>query len=234
MKKTMKNILFLIATFIIFFTSCKKDDVIDGGLSTEYVNMTTYDFLKSHPQHLFDTTLMIIDKAGLKDKVNAAKTFFVPTNYSIRNFLLSKQQEIRKQNEKLNFNIDSLFKYYTPKMLQDSMSVYFFSGRITRNDLTEKGTIYQTEEPSTKLLATLEQSTSNDYLVDGIISQGPKFIYLTKVIGERDIMKNGSLNDPSGNTKLNDIRVLCQTTGLLTNTGVVHVLNNTHIWAFRR
>lgn len=230
----MKNILFLTATFIVFFTSCKKDDVIDGGLSTEYVNMTTYDFLKSHPQHLFDTTLMIIDKAGLKDKVNAAKTFFVPTNYSIRNFLLSKQQEIRKQNEKLNFNIDSLFKYYTPKMLQDSMSLYFFSDRITRNDLTEKGTIYQTEESSTKLLATLEQSTSNDYLVDGIISQGPKFIYLTKIIGERDIMKNGSLNDPSGNTKLNDIRVLCQTTGLLTNTGVIHVLNNTHIWAFRR
>ncbi|KKX51031.1 hypothetical protein [Sphingobacterium sp. IITKGP-BTPF85] len=229
----MKKIIFLTAV-IIGFLRVVKDDVIDGRLSIGYVNMTTYDFLKSHPQHLFDTTLMIIDKAGLKDKVNAAKTFFVPTNYSIRNFLLSKQQEIRKQNEKLNFNIDSLFKYYTPKMLQDSMSVYFFSGRITRDDLTEAGTIYQTEEPSTKLLATLEQSTSNDYLVDGIISQGPKFIYLTKIIGERDIMKNGSLNDPSGNTKLNDIRVLCQTTGLLTNTGVIHVLNNTHIWAFRR
>lgn len=234
MKKTMKKILFLTTVIIIFLTSCKKDDVIDGGLSIGHVNMTTYDFLKSHPQHLFDTTLMIIDRAGLKDKVNAAKTFFVPTNYSIRNFLLLKQQELRKKDEKLNFNLDSLFKYYSPKMLQDSMLVYFFADRITRDELTATGTIYQTEEPSTKLLATLEQSTSNDYLVDGIISQGPKFIYLTQIIGERDIMKNGSLNDPSGNTKLNDIRVLCQTTGLLTNTGVVHVLSNGHIWAFRR
>lgn len=230
----MKKLIFLTLALIVFFASCAKDEVIDGGISNEYTNVTTYDFLKSHPQHLFDTTLMIIDKAGLKDKVNAAKTFFVPTNYSIRNFLLAKQEEIRKNNEKLNFNIDSLFKYYTPKMLQDSMSVYFFSGKITRDDLTETGTVYQTQEASTKLLATLEQSTSTDYLVDGIISQGPKFIYLTKVIGERDVMKNGSLSDPSGNAKLNDIKVLCQTTGILTNTGVIHVLSNTHKWAFRK
>ncbi|QQT63514.1 hypothetical protein I6I97_06925 [Sphingobacterium multivorum] len=231
----MKNtFIYLSIIALVTIFSCKKEAVIDGGVSDPHVNMTTYDFLKSHPQHLFDTTLMIIDKAGLKDKVNSAGTFFVPTNYSIRNFLLAKQNEWRKKDERLNFNLDSLFKYYPQKMLQDTMSVYLFSDRIVRDNLTESGTIFQTQEPTTKLLVTLEKSTNGDYLEDGIISQGPKLLYLTKIYGERDVMKNGSLSDPSGKANLNDTKLLCQTSGIISTTGIVHVLNNQHIWAFRR
>ncbi|WP_418359295.1 hypothetical protein [Sphingobacterium detergens] len=232
MKKTILYIGLLCFMSLLF--SCKKDGVIDGGVSDPRVNMTTYDFLKSHPRHLFDTTLMIIDKAGLKDRVNATGTFFVPTNYSIRLFLLAKQNELRKTDERLNFNLDSLFKFYPPKMLQDSMSVYFFNDRIVRDNLTETGTIFQTQEPTTKLLVTLEKSTSADYTEDGIISQGPKLLYLTKIYGERDVMRNGSLSDSSGKASLNDTKVLCQTSGIITTTGMVHVLSNQHTWAFRR
>lgn len=232
MKKTIVYIGLFCCISLLF--SCKKDSVIDGGVSDPHVNMTTYDFLKSHPRHLFDTTLMIIDKAGLKDRVNSAGTFFVQTNYSIRNFLLAKQNELRKKDERLNFNLDSLFKYYTPKMLQDSMSVYLFSDRIVRDNLTETGTIFQTQEPNTKLLVTLEKSTSGDYTEDGIISQGPKLLYLTKIYGERDVLINGSLSDPSGKANLNDTKVICQTSGIITTTGIVHVLSNRHIWAFRK
>lgn len=231
----MKNTIFYIGLIsLVSLFGCKKDGIIDGGISDPHVNMTTYDFLKSHPQHLFDTTLMIIDKAGLKDKVNSAGTFFAPTNYSIRNFLLLKQNEWRKKDERLNFNLDSLFKHYTPKMLQDSMSVYLFNERIVRDNLTEAGTIFQPQEPSTKTLVTLEQSTSTDYIRDGIISQGPKLLYLTKIYGERDVMKNGAWVDPSGNPRLNDTKVLCQTSGIISTTGIVHVLSNQHSWAFRK
>ncbi|MDR2275204.1 MAG: hypothetical protein LBF27_30110 [Sphingobacterium sp.] len=232
----MKNTILYIGLigFVSLLFSCKKDGVIDGGLSDPRVNMTTYDFLKSHPRHLFDTTLMIIDKAGLKDKVNNAGTFFVPTNYSIRLFLLAKQNELRKTDEQINFDLDSLFKYYSPKMLRDSMSVYLFNDRIVRDNLTETGTIFQTQEPTSKLLVTLEKSTSGDYTEDGIISQGPKLLYLTKIYGERDVIRDGSLSDPSGQASLNDTKVLCQTSGIITTTGIVHVLNNKHFWAFRR
>src|SRR5882762_2161700 len=125
----MKKIIYIpIAAFIILLaiSSCKKDAVIDGGLSIEKVNMSTYDFLKSNNRHMFDTTLLIIDKAGMKDIINGPGTFFVPNDYSITSYLSAKQNEARKIDERKNFNLDTLFKYYSAQMLKDSMGIYFF------------------------------------------------------------------------------------------------------------
>ncbi len=217
-------------TMVALMMSCKKDGVIDGGKSIAKVDMTTYDFLKTHPSKKFDTTLLIIDKAGLKDLINSPGTFFVPNNYAIRNFLNAKRDEARKTDERLNYNLDSLFKKFTPKMLKDSMGIYFFPKEIVREDLNENGTSYQTSTPNQLLDISLE--VSNDYQVDGIINNKPKYVYVTKVMGAKDIMVNAERVDPSGNKNLLDIKVICQTTGILTNTGVVHVLGNQHRWAF--
>lgn len=194
--------------------------------------MTTYDFVKSNPHQMFDTTLLIIDKAGMKDLINSQGTFFIPNDYAITNFLNAKRDEARKKDERLNYNLDSLFKYFSPKMLRDSMAIYFFPERIVRDGLNSEGKSYQTSTPGVTLDVSLEES--NDYTVPGIITNKPKYVYLNKILGAKDILDGLTKVDPSRNPKLLDIKALCQTSGIITNTGVVHVLSNTHLWTFKQ
>lgn len=232
MKKMKITYLMMTAlTLVALMMSCKKNGVIDGGLSIGKVNMTTYDFLKTHPTKQFDTTLLIIDKAGLKDLINSPGTFFVPNNYAIRSYLNVKRAEVRAKDERLDFTLDSLFKKFTPQMLKDSMGIYFFPKKITREDLNVNGTNYQTSTPNVLLNISLE--ASNDYQIGGIINNKPEYMYLTKILGAKDIINDkGNRVDPSGDVRLIDRKIICQTTGILTNTGVVHVLHNLHRWSF--
>ncbi|SHF21688.1 hypothetical protein SAMN04488522_102470 [Pedobacter caeni] len=233
MKKIKTTYLLIVAfTMTLLVMACQKDAIIDGGLSNEKVDMTTYDFLKSHYTKRFDTTLMIIDKAGMKDLINSPGTFFVPNNFTITNYLNAKREQARKKDERLNYTLDSLFKFFTPKMLRDSMGIYFFPQRIVRGDLNATGTAFQTSVPGEKLDVSLE--VVNQYTVDGVITNRPEYIYLNKILGAKDILKDGAKVDPSGDVKLKDIKGLCQTTGIITNTGVVHVLANNHIWSFKQ
>ena len=69
--KKIYNTLFVLVAAGLFFSACKKDDYFVGGtLHNAKVNMTTYDFLKSNNRGLFDTLLLLVDKAGIKDKIN--------------------------------------------------------------------------------------------------------------------------------------------------------------------
>lgn len=222
----------LMVFLLLAVSSCEKNAIVDGGLSNEKVNLSTYDFLKSHPRKMFDTTLLIIDKAGMKDLINGPGTFFVPDDYTIANYLAIKQAEARENDERNNFTLDSLLNY-TPQMLKDSMGMYFFPKRITRNDLNSTGTEYETSTPGVKLTVSLEQRNDN-YQIDGVITGRAKYIFLTKVKGEKDIIDSDYSNiDPSGDDELKDQMTVCQTTGILTNNGVVHVLSNSHIWTYK-
>jgi hypothetical protein len=230
----MKKILYIllnISFVLLFFSACKKDAVINGGLSSPNINMTTYDYIKSNPRNLFDTTLRVIDRAGMKDIINAAGTFFLPTDYVIGNYITLKQTEIRKKDERLNFTLDSLLKF-TPQMLRDSMGIYCFKERLTRDKLSDPGALYKSNTANVDLWVSLIEV--DQYTVDGVISTKPKYIYLTKIVGAKDIVENGVTHDPTNDAKKLDIKVLCQTTGLITTTGIVHVLSNSHNWSFKQ
>ena len=228
----MKNInmLFIIPFVAMLFSSCKKDSVIDGGVSSPKVNMTTYDYLKSHPRGLFDTLLMIIDKGEMKDLINSKGTMFAPTNYSIKNFLSLRQAQVRAVDERKNYTLDTLFKYFTPKMLRDSMSVYLFPETIVRDGLDANGKEFASKLDNYKFLISLEPHTNDDYNAGGLIPERPKFLYYTRIIGERDVLVAGQIKDPSGNAILLDQKFICQTSGIETTTGVLHVLTNNHTW----
>lgn len=229
----MKNILkfcFAICLSILFFTSCTKDQIIDGGVSNPRVNMTTYEYLKAHPRGLFDTLIMIIDKGEMVDLINSQKTFFAPTDYNINNYLTVRQTAIRKIDERKNYTLDSLFKEFTPQMLRDSMSVYLFADEITRDNINPTGVTFNSALPGYSFLISLEEHANDDYNAGGLIPERPSFMHYNRVIGERDILSAGQIKDPTGNSNLVDVKALCQTTGILTNTGVLHVLTNTHTW----
>ncbi|MEJ2901774.1 fasciclin domain-containing protein [Pedobacter panaciterrae] len=215
MKIKLSYILTLVA-FCVAFTACKKNDYIIGGdLHDPHVNMTTYDFLKTKP--LFDTLVVLIDKAGLKDEINGNNTFFAPTDYSIKALLARRTLIIQQkyQDENIKYTLDSL---PVPE-LRDSLRSHLFTGKINREQLSLENKVFKSlsGEDFSILLKQVDSYT-------GLVTTRPQYLYLTKI-------RNGLDPNPIPDDYLDedrDIIELVQTSGILTTNGVLHVLNNTH------
>lgn len=222
MKSNIKWPLF--ALLIIAFASCRKDDYLVGGsLHNPQFNGTTYDYLKTNP--LFDTLLLLIDKTGLKEEVNATgATFFAPTDYSIHNYV-KKVVQARKRLEANDENLIFNFGELDFDELKDSLRAYLFPEKIERGGLNEVGKFYTAKDNEQRHIA-LRKDPSGEYQTGGLTIV-PEYIYFSKVIGAIDPIDNSDVPDAE-----QDMRVVAQTTGILTTTGVLHVLANSHIFTF--
>lgn len=205
----------------LLFAACKKDDHFLGGSPTnDHTDLTTYEYLKANPN--FDTLILLIDKAGLKETVNSDVTFVAPTDYSIKQFLAfrTKLLQIEENDENITYTIDSL---KAPE-LRDSLLAYVFTGKIVRADLSLESQVYKNkvgEDFAFKL-------TKNDGF-GNIFSGGVKYMALTKVI-------NGLDPDPRPDDypeEDRDMQYTLQTTGIITKTGVLHVLQNNHVFYWK-
>jgi hypothetical protein len=216
----MKNSIIILIITIAFF-SCKKEYTIGGSVSDPHVNMTTYDYLKTNP--LFDTLLLLIDRTGLKDEVNSAGTFFAFTDYSITNYIKAKQADLRvkRNDENLVYTFDSLDFV----MLKDSVRAYLFKDKITRDNTTESGRLFKTNEGELRLINLVPIP---DYTDGTVFSQMPKYLFYSKMI---PFDGNPVPTDSTGIPGLKPGQLLiavCQTSGIITTTGVLHVLSNNH------
>lgn len=214
--KIKSSYILTLISFCLAFTACKKNDYIIGGdLHDPHVNMTTYDFLKT--KSLFDTLVVLIDKAGLKDEINGNNTFFAPTDYSIKDLLARRTLIIQQkyQDENIKYTLDSL---PVPE-LRDSLRSHLFSGKINREQLSLENKIFKSlsGEDFSILLKQVNSYT-------GLVTTKPEYLYLTKI-------RNGLDPDPIPDDypdEDKDIIELVQTSGILTTNGVLHVLNNKH------
>lgn len=202
------------------FAACKKDDYKnDGGVSNAYVDMTTYDYLKSNPK--FDSLVKVIDKAGLKDAVNGDITLFATTNYGVVDYVAAKKNQIAIQTGKENFNFG--IKDIPSKELSDSLKTYMFAGKINRDQITLAGKLYDSALgpiPNVQYMIKFRRSFDYSAYVSYV-----DYVTYTKVIGTRDD-KELDQNAIPDNQK--DKAVDCQTSGIITRTGIIHVLNGNH------
>lgn len=217
----MKKIISIcICVAVVLIASCKKDSYKnDGGVSNAYVNMTTYDYLKSKPQ--FDSLVRIIDRAGLKDEVNGDITFFASTNYSIVEYVRAKKN--KKAIELDDENIDFGIKDLNVKELNDSLKTYMFAGKINRDQITLDGKLYNSLlGPLANVQYLIKFRRTFDYssYVDHV-----DYVTYTKVIGTRD---DKELNQEAIPESQKDRAIDCQTSGIITTTGIIHVLNGNH------
>lgn len=221
--KTFKLFILFAAAIAVFY-SCKKEDTIGGKLFNAQVNVTTYDYLKTN--HLFDTLVIMIDKLNLKDEVNSSGTFFAVTNYSIHNFVLAKQAQLQLKNENLKFTFDSL----NLSTLKDSLRAYMFKSRYTRNNLTLAGTLATADDGELRLI---QLRPTTDY-TSNLFTTSPQYIYMSKLVATQYYSLPPVLDTTT--VKLLDpsqiLSALCQTTGILTTTGVLHVLSNDHTFTY--
>lgn len=218
MKKYIGSIVCAVA---ILLNACKKDDYKnDGGTSNPYVDMTTYDFLKSKPQ--FDSLVKIIDHAGLKDAVNGNITLFATTNYSAVPYVAAKKYErsVVIGNENFEFGIDDI----PVKELADSMKTYMFPGKINRDVITVSGKFYPTllTTPPAGVSYLIKFRRTFDYnqFVDYV-----DYVSYVKVVGTRDDREPDPDKIPESQK---DRSIECQTSGIITKTGIVHVIDGRH------
>ncbi|MBV8253456.1 MAG: fasciclin domain-containing protein [Chitinophaga sp.] len=228
----MKKLIYyscMLGLAIVLLQACKKDNYIVGGsLHNPKYNGTTYDYL--HTNHLFDTLLIVIDQLGLKDEINANNTtFFAPTNYCFYNYV-KKIVQARKRIAQNDENLVVNFSDIDLNTLRDSIRAYIFPGRIVLDSLDKYGKMITAMDGEQRLIRAIEDPSVN---VGGTnFTDLPKYMFLTKIYGTRDPDNLDSLKLIPDSQK--DETSIMQTTGIITNNGVLHVLSNYHILTFAK
>lgn len=216
----LKNIFYCLV-LTIGLVACKKDKYKnDGGVHSPKVNMTTYDYLKQHGS--FDSLIAVIDLAGMKDMVNNSKTFFAVPDWGVKDYIAAKKQKkiIEVGDENIQFYARDLDVY----TLRDSLKMYMFSETINRENLTVVGKEYQSlfgpMTNDSRVYIRLRRIVGYNGYVGTV-----NFIDYGIVTGTLDtdepVFENIPLNQ-------RDKIAECQTTGIITTTGTLHVLNNYH------
>jgi len=217
----MKNKLlyfFICCLGFTYFTSCKKSSYLtDGGLSENKTSLSTYDYLKQHKYHLFDTLIMVIDHYNMKEEVNGAATFFAPTNYSINNYIKIKRDSVRLINENNTYTLNDMYK----DIKADSLRMYLVKSRIELNATSLQPTIVaNAANTQTAVQRILQPKPAESWSSSPIY-----YLFYVKV--------RGGLDPPNAPVQPNDpnidLKAQCQTTGIEPSSGgMLHILSNNH------
>lgn len=228
MKHSIKYIYALLA--IIFAVSaCKQDDYFVGGdLHNPNVSVSTYDFLKNNDRGLFDTLIMLVDAAGLKEKINQPGiTFFAPTDYSIKSYVEARTVIEQNIDPFRMWTVDSIIKYELPQF-RDSLSIYIVPQKITYSDLTHEGKLYATDSGD-EAIVSYERTNDPALGYNPNSSHWPQVMYFTYLFQPL----TGPVNAPTIPSTVG-ARTRVQTSGVISTTGTVNVLNNGHRLFFHR
>jgi hypothetical protein len=204
----MKRI-FIILAVVLGLYACDDEYLNDGGISDAHVNMTTYDFLKSHPE--LDTLALLIERGGFVDAVNATSTLFATNNSSINKYVNTILAELRQDDPNAEFTVDSI----PVDTLKKYLGGYIFGELITRDDLNEDGQIYDAIDGEERKVSLELISTYNNWL-----STPADIVYFT--------FKNEEWDDLDIPGDVPDDKVTVRTSNILTTNGVVHVLQGNH------
>ncbi len=212
----MKKLLIIVSLAVAVFSACNNDYLIDGGVANPNVNLTTYDFLKTNP--IFDTVVMLIDKAGLKDKVNGAVTFMAPTDFAVQNYVNDILSDMRVTDPNAKFTVDDI-----PIDTLMQLQAYMITELLPREKLTQNGKEYSAVNGEKRKISLEPRDEYSEYL-----SEKPLYVFFYKKKGTRwDDYAEENLD-----TDERDISVLVRTSGIVTNNGLVHVLQGNHVLFF--
>lgn len=231
MKRYTTLFSLLVCGWMVFAGSCKKNDyLIDDGVHSAKTPLNTYDYLKANQYHLFDTFLLVVDRFNLKGELLNAKTVFAVTDYSIKRYMDLRQAALRLINESKVYTLDSLYN----EMTADSLRQYFFDEKITLADAVIEPEVQEvlsngnTTCGFSKRMWTILELNGNDPGLPNWTNTPAYGLYYTRVRGALDVP---GVIPPANEI---DIKVLCQTTGILPSSDkagyeqVLHVLSNQH------
>ncbi len=199
-------------------SSCKKNYLDGGSLHNPVTPLNNIEYMRSNASSLFDTSLLVIERLGLNDQVNNAKTFFAFTDYSVLNMINLKLQQRQAINPIAVYSLDSLIK----DISQDSVRQYLLDQTVELKSALELIPQTFTSLGRTNMGVIKQVQTKATYLER---TQAPTYLLFYVLV--RGALDQPGVVPPTGQ---NDISVLCQTTGIKTSNGAttMHVLSNIH------
>ncbi len=207
---TMKNACLTILALATLYACSKDDYLLDGGLSEEMVNATTFDFIQSHKQ--LDTLAILIEKAGLIDQVNGENTLFAPNNTSIKLYVNKVLEGMRNEDPQATFTVNDI----STDTLQKYMGGFVFPGKIKRENMTKEGKILTALNGEERRISL--EPTDN---YSGKLESFPEYVYFTYKVGDTWNNWNDGKSD--------DKKIVVRTSNISTSNGVVHVLQGTYV-----
>lgn len=218
----MKKIIYYICmlSLVCFIYSC-DDDFIDGGTTSPNVDKTTVDFLKGHGK--FNSMMKLMEEAGLLAEMNnPGVTVVIPTDYTVNRYVTQWAIKVRKElnDENYPFNFDSLM-VRLPEF-RDSLAMYIIPKKIDRSDLEGKTNF---SEITQSLLGNEIQMALKKTLLytEWLPNSQNYLLHYTWVINGLDPEETAGMP-----TEDLDKGNVCQTSGLITTTGILHVLEDDH------
>lgn len=174
----MKKTIFYLVTaafFSLMSMSCSKTDVVGGSVNNadENLNMTVWEWLEANEPDV----AFLFEKGGYKDKLNDPDEdllLFSPNQYSVNRYVRRRNYDYRAGATDVEFKIANIEDSVAVKM-----SMYIFSGALTREDLETENNRYLTAiDDSTEVLFSLDvTNTDPGSAYDGGNSPGYGFQY---------------------------------------------------------
>lgn len=200
----MKKILgFTIIAAAVFMAACKKNDHIVGGEThNPKVDMTTLDYLRKNP--LFDTLCLLIDKAGIQNVVNEnGISFFAPTDYHIQSLVNARNTRVQAIDARQKYTIDTLIKYGL-QGFRDSIRIHIVKRTLPYSALKEERQTMGTTFPGISADISYREVKKEEYGYNPNAGVFPRIVYY----------------------RISALETYCQTSGIVTNTGMLFVLQN--------
>lgn len=184
-------------------SACKKDDYLKGGsIHNPKVDMTSFDYLKKNP--LFDTLCILIEKAGNKDVINkSGVSFFAPTDYHVSTYIAMKNAQAQLKDEALRYTLDSMIKYEL-NVFRDSIKVHIINEQLPYSSLSATPKVFQTALAGVSAKISYEEVQDEKLGYNPYTGTYPRLVFF----------------------EMNGIRTYCQTSGIVTNTGMLFVIQN--------
>jgi hypothetical protein len=232
MKKNNLAKFVTLGIVILLFAACKKDYISGGSLEdvNKYKNISTYDLLKTNS--LYDTLLMLIDTAGVKDKINSeGSTYFAPSDYSIFSYLNLRTIFVQgRYGASKKFGLDSLFYYLRNNIngTKDSMLMYFIKEPLTYTSLTNTGKSYTTGLGN-NVIVSYEYTKDPNLGYNPSLSTVPQIVYFSHLwypFIPSPVNPVGSMPSNVG------VHTLVKTSCVNTKNGVMNSLENSHTLFF--
>lgn len=199
----------VLSGMILGNSACKKDNTYRNGQIATKVNSNIYDYLSGQKEN-FDTLLYLIDKAGLGDTLKkSAVTFIAPVDQSIA-VAMQNLNIYRKSQHLENATLDSV----APFVWRTLLLRYMIAGNKTSASFSLKDGIDINTLNRRRLHMDGVQSNT-----EGVVQSGA---YLLKY------------SDLNGSRFVKDwIFSYVNTADIQCTNGVLHVLEPTHVFAFK-
>jgi hypothetical protein len=196
-------------------------------VSNSKTDLTTYDYLASNSLAQFDTLLLLVDKAGIKDMINQQGiSFFAPNDNSIFNYLNARTISVQKINPNAKYTLDSMFKYDMQR-IKDSLKMYILNQPLTYDKLTDKGAKYPSGLANDTVVVSFEYTTDENKGYSPAVSGIPQLTYFTQLWKHLDEpFEAGDIPNTIG------VHTLCKSSGIQTVNGVLNVLESSHTLFF--